>query len=151
MSLFERRRTVLLNKTRRKLVFRMTSIGADTPHSILLIAGTCRGKASSRLSSRSTRTYRRVGLRFCLDNSSAHTHFTLQIIHLIRSPGTVRCPDRQERMFLVFSRLGPFLTHFTASQVVDSTLVEWILPDFTTTTWHDRTIGSMVMMSTLKA
>ncbi len=34
---------------------------------------------------------------------------------------------------------------------MDSTLVEWILPDFTSTTWHDRTIGSMVMMSTLKA
>ncbi|TFK87157.1 hypothetical protein K466DRAFT_599727 [Polyporus arcularius HHB13444] len=35
--------------------------------------------------------------------------------------------------------------------VVDSTFVEWILPDFTTTTEHDRTIGSMALMSTLKA
>ncbi|KAI0760356.1 hypothetical protein C8Q74DRAFT_1295634 [Fomes fomentarius] len=34
--------------------------------------------------------------------------------------------------------------------VVDSTLVEWILPDFTTTTLKDRTISSVVMMSTLK-
>ncbi|RPD59688.1 hypothetical protein L227DRAFT_576102 [Lentinus tigrinus ALCF2SS1-6] len=35
--------------------------------------------------------------------------------------------------------------------VVDSTFVEWILPDFTTTTEHDRTIGSIALMSTLKS
>ena len=29
--------------------------------------------------------------------------------------------------------------------------MEWILPDFTTTTEHDRTIGAMTLMSTLKA
>ncbi|KAH9899272.1 hypothetical protein C8Q73DRAFT_639425 [Cubamyces lactineus] len=32
----------------------------------------------------------------------------------------------------------------------NSTLVEWILPDFTTTTLRDKTICSVVMMSTLK-
>ncbi|RDX55247.1 hypothetical protein OH76DRAFT_1552446 [Lentinus brumalis] len=34
--------------------------------------------------------------------------------------------------------------------VVDSTLVEWILPDFTTTTLHDRAVCSVVMMASLK-
>ncbi|KAI0703656.1 hypothetical protein C8T65DRAFT_696695 [Cerioporus squamosus] len=34
--------------------------------------------------------------------------------------------------------------------VVDSTLVEWILPDFTTTTLHDRAVCSIIMMATLK-
>ncbi|KAH9855391.1 hypothetical protein C2E23DRAFT_724687 [Lenzites betulinus] len=34
--------------------------------------------------------------------------------------------------------------------VVDNTLVEWILPDFTTTTLKDMTICSVIMMSTLK-
>ncbi|RPD61321.1 hypothetical protein L227DRAFT_546233 [Lentinus tigrinus ALCF2SS1-6] len=34
--------------------------------------------------------------------------------------------------------------------VVDSTLVEWILPDFTTTTLHDRAVCSIVMMASLK-
>ncbi len=37
------------------------------------------------------------------------------------------------------------------SQVVDSTLVEWVLPDFTTTTLHDRAVCSIVMMASLKA
>lgn len=35
--------------------------------------------------------------------------------------------------------------------MVDSTLAEWILPDFTTTTIKDSTICSVLMMSTLKA
>ncbi|RDX44369.1 hypothetical protein OH76DRAFT_1359619 [Lentinus brumalis] len=35
--------------------------------------------------------------------------------------------------------------------VVDSTLVEWVLPDFTTTTLHDRAVCSIVMMASLKA
>ncbi|KAI0690414.1 hypothetical protein C8T65DRAFT_834403 [Cerioporus squamosus] len=34
--------------------------------------------------------------------------------------------------------------------VVDSTLVEWVLPDFTTTTVHDRAVCSIVMMASLK-
>ena len=36
-------------------------------------------------------------------------------------------------------------------QVVDKTLVEWILPDFTTTTTTDMAICSIVMMSTLQS
>ena len=40
-------------------------------------------------------------------------------------------------------------SYLTTAQVVDGTLVNWILPYFTTTTWHDRTIGSIAMMSTL--
>ncbi|RPD75601.1 hypothetical protein L226DRAFT_545424 [Lentinus tigrinus ALCF2SS1-7] len=56
--------------------------------------------------------------------------------------------DRYSVDYAGISRQFASLIH---KNVVDSTLVEWILPDFTTTTWHDRTIGSMVMMSTLKA
>ncbi|KAI0709697.1 hypothetical protein C8T65DRAFT_648924 [Cerioporus squamosus] len=56
--------------------------------------------------------------------------------------------DRYSVDYAGISRQFASLIH---QNVVDSTLVEWILPDFTTTTWHDRTIGSMVMMSTLKA
>ncbi|KAI1787836.1 hypothetical protein LXA43DRAFT_1162762 [Ganoderma leucocontextum] len=37
------------------------------------------------------------------------------------------------------------------TDVVDSTLVEWILPDFTTSTPHDATICSVLLMSTLQA
>ena len=36
------------------------------------------------------------------------------------------------------------------TQVVDDTLVEWILPGFTTTTTKDTTACSVVMMATLK-
>ncbi|RDX50792.1 hypothetical protein OH76DRAFT_1455116 [Lentinus brumalis] len=56
--------------------------------------------------------------------------------------------DRYSNDYASISRQFASLIH---QNVVDSTLVEWILPDFTSTTWHDRTIGSMVMMSTLKA
>ena len=38
-----------------------------------------------------------------------------------------------------------------SSQVVDKTLVEWILPDFTTTTVKDTTICAVLMMSSLKS
>ncbi|TFK85795.1 hypothetical protein K466DRAFT_551519 [Polyporus arcularius HHB13444] len=56
--------------------------------------------------------------------------------------------DRYSVDYAGISRQFATLIH---QNVVDSTLVEWILPDFTSTTWHDRTIGSMIMMSTLKA
>lgn len=36
-------------------------------------------------------------------------------------------------------------------QVVDKTLVKWVLPDFTTSTWQDVTICSVQLMSTLKS
>ncbi|KAF0691789.1 Aste57867_17060 [Aphanomyces stellatus] len=35
--------------------------------------------------------------------------------------------------------------------LVDPSLGDWILPDFTTTTDHDRIVGSVVMMASLKA
>lgn len=57
----------------------------------------------------------------------------------------------QEMVCLLSLELHGMLNGSYAPQVVDSTFVEWILPDFTTTTEHDRTIGSMALMSTLKA
>ncbi|EIW55111.1 uncharacterized protein TRAVEDRAFT_51237 [Trametes versicolor FP-101664 SS1] len=50
-----------------------------------------------------------------------------------------------------FGRLARAMTQQIHKNVVDSTLVEWILPDFTTTSLKDTTICSVIMMSTLKA
>ncbi|OJT14288.1 hypothetical protein TRAPUB_9148 [Trametes pubescens] len=50
-----------------------------------------------------------------------------------------------------FGRLARAMTREIHKNVVDSTLAEWILPDFTTTTIKDSTICSVLMMSTLKA
>ncbi|KAI0325323.1 hypothetical protein GY45DRAFT_1261031 [Cubamyces sp. BRFM 1775] len=49
-----------------------------------------------------------------------------------------------------FGRMSRDMTKQIQKNVVDGTLVEWILPDFTTTTLNDKTICSVVMMSTLK-
>ena len=43
------------------------------------------------------------------------------------------------------------ITNDSHSKVVDKTLVEWVLPDFTTTTANDATICSVLLMATLKA
>ncbi|KAL1949119.1 hypothetical protein VTO73DRAFT_10925 [Trametes versicolor] len=50
-----------------------------------------------------------------------------------------------------FGRLARAMTRHIHKSVIDSTLVEWILPDFTTTSLKDTTICSVIMMSTLKA
>ncbi|KAH9899279.1 hypothetical protein C8Q73DRAFT_679271 [Cubamyces lactineus] len=50
-----------------------------------------------------------------------------------------------------FASLARQMTGKIHENVLDNTLVEWILPDFTTTTTKDTTICSVVMMSTLKA
>ncbi|KAJ8481901.1 hypothetical protein ONZ51_g5696 [Trametes cubensis] len=50
-----------------------------------------------------------------------------------------------------FGALSRQMTKKIHENVLDSTLVDWILPDFTTTTVKDTTICSVVMMSTLKA
>ncbi|OJT14292.1 hypothetical protein TRAPUB_9152 [Trametes pubescens] len=50
-----------------------------------------------------------------------------------------------------FGRLAHAMTREIHKNVVDSTLAEWILPDFTTTIIKDSTICSVLMMSTLKA
>ncbi|KAI0654377.1 hypothetical protein C8Q70DRAFT_1058473 [Cubamyces menziesii] len=49
-----------------------------------------------------------------------------------------------------FGRMSRDMTQQIHKNIVDGTLVEWILPDFTTTTLNDQTICSVVMMSTLK-
>ncbi|KAL1949118.1 hypothetical protein VTO73DRAFT_10924 [Trametes versicolor] len=50
-----------------------------------------------------------------------------------------------------FGSLARAMTREIHKNVVDSTLAEWILPDFTTTTIKDSTVCSVLMMSTLKA
>ncbi|RPD61330.1 hypothetical protein L227DRAFT_610364 [Lentinus tigrinus ALCF2SS1-6] len=49
-----------------------------------------------------------------------------------------------------FAVLARKMSQKIHENVVDSTLVEWILPDFTTTTLHDRAVCSVIMMATLK-
>ncbi|KAI0738923.1 hypothetical protein C8Q80DRAFT_1275134 [Daedaleopsis nitida] len=52
---------------------------------------------------------------------------------------------------LDFAKITRQFAQLIHENVADSTLVEWILPDFSTTTLTDRTICSVVMMATLKA
>ncbi|KAH9855392.1 hypothetical protein C2E23DRAFT_883330 [Lenzites betulinus] len=49
-----------------------------------------------------------------------------------------------------FGQFARDMTLQIHKNVVDSTLAEWILPDFTTTTEKDMTICSVLMMATLK-
>ncbi|CDO68660.1 hypothetical protein BN946_scf184790.g9 [Trametes cinnabarina] len=49
-----------------------------------------------------------------------------------------------------FGYLSRRMTREIHENVVDSTLVDWILPDFSTTTTKDRTVSAVIMMSTLK-
>ncbi|KAI0631164.1 hypothetical protein C8Q77DRAFT_190237 [Trametes polyzona] len=49
-----------------------------------------------------------------------------------------------------FGSLARQMTRKVHENVVDSTLVEWILPNFSTTTLKDTTVCSVVMMATLK-
>ncbi|EJF60865.1 hypothetical protein DICSQDRAFT_62065 [Dichomitus squalens LYAD-421 SS1] len=46
---------------------------------------------------------------------------------------------------------GEIDKHNRVPPVVDKTLVKWILPDFSTSTWQDVTICSVQLMSTLKS
>jgi len=50
-----------------------------------------------------------------------------------------------------FGHLAQEMTGLMRKNIVDPTLYEWILPNFTTTTVTDTTVGAVVMMSTLKA
>ncbi|KAI0356038.1 hypothetical protein OH77DRAFT_1520601 [Trametes cingulata] len=49
-----------------------------------------------------------------------------------------------------YGALARAMTRQIHENVVDSTLVAWVLPDFTTTTVKDTTICSVLLMSTLK-
>ncbi|TBU57574.1 hypothetical protein BD310DRAFT_880490 [Dichomitus squalens] len=50
-----------------------------------------------------------------------------------------------------FGRLARQMSDQIHQHVVDKTLVEWILPDFTTSTTNDTTICAILLMSTLQA
>ncbi|KAI0780155.1 hypothetical protein C8Q74DRAFT_1316519 [Fomes fomentarius] len=50
-----------------------------------------------------------------------------------------------------FGHIARQFSQKVQEHVVDSTLVEWILPDFTTSTVHDMTICSIALMSTMKS
>ncbi|CDO68663.1 hypothetical protein BN946_scf184790.g12 [Trametes cinnabarina] len=85
--------------------------------------------------------------------------------HLILRPDDVWIAILTQLCFYVNAHAEELRGHFVAhdgkkelilmtrkihENVVDSTLVEWILPDFSTTTTKDRTVSAIVMMSTLK-
>ena len=50
-----------------------------------------------------------------------------------------------------FGALAEQMTELIQKNVLDPSLREWILPDFTTTTVNDRVVSSVVMMATMKA
>ncbi|KAJ7654034.1 hypothetical protein DFH06DRAFT_1299116 [Mycena polygramma] len=50
-----------------------------------------------------------------------------------------------------FALMARDMTGLLASVVVDPTLRAWVLPNFSTTTVRDTTVGAIVMMSTLKS
>ncbi|OQV19508.1 hypothetical protein BV898_06496 [Hypsibius exemplaris] len=50
-----------------------------------------------------------------------------------------------------FGNLAEQMGHLIQKNVIDPSLREWIIPDFTTTTSNDRIVSSVVMMATLKA
>ncbi|KAI0738926.1 hypothetical protein C8Q80DRAFT_1275137 [Daedaleopsis nitida] len=50
-----------------------------------------------------------------------------------------------------YARMACQFSQMMHENLADSTLLEWIIPDFTTTTLKDRTICSAVMMATLKS
>ncbi|KAJ7510714.1 hypothetical protein B0H11DRAFT_1032071 [Mycena galericulata] len=50
-----------------------------------------------------------------------------------------------------FAALSRQMVGLLATAVVDPTLRAWVMPDFSTTTLKDQTVGAIVMMSTLKA
>ncbi|TBU60399.1 hypothetical protein BD310DRAFT_815389, partial [Dichomitus squalens] len=50
-----------------------------------------------------------------------------------------------------FGSLARQMTLHIQNSVVDSTLVDWILPDFTTTTVKDKTICAVLLMSSLES
>ena len=58
--------------------------------------------------------------------------------------------DSQEREYLVGQASQDSHAQPIQCQVVDKTLVEWVHPNFTTSTPHDVTICCVLMMSTLK-
>ena len=56
-----------------------------------------------------------------------------------------------DRYTVDFGWMSREMGDLLAKEVVDKTLVEWIVPDFSTTTVTDKTVGCMIMMATLKA
>ncbi|OQV19507.1 hypothetical protein BV898_06495 [Hypsibius exemplaris] len=50
-----------------------------------------------------------------------------------------------------FGNLAEQIGHLIKKNVIDPSLREWIIPDFTTTTSNDKIVSSLVMMATLKA
>jgi hypothetical protein len=50
-----------------------------------------------------------------------------------------------------FGAMSRQMVGLLAKVIIDPTLREWVMPDFSTTTLNDKTVGAIVMMSTLKA
>ncbi|OJT14294.1 hypothetical protein TRAPUB_9154 [Trametes pubescens] len=81
---------------------------------------------------------------------NAHAEELRQYFVAHEEKKTLVVEDVGTRYSVDFGRLARLMTDKIHENVVDGTLVEWILPDFTTTTLKDTTICSILMMSTLK-
>ncbi|KAJ7510698.1 hypothetical protein B0H11DRAFT_2402119 [Mycena galericulata] len=63
----------------------------------------------------------------------------------------LKIQTQQPREAMDFAALSRQMVGLLATAVVDPTLRAWVMPDFSTTTLKDQTVGAIVMMSTLKA
>ncbi|KAJ7644715.1 hypothetical protein FB45DRAFT_824856 [Roridomyces roridus] len=63
----------------------------------------------------------------------------------------LRIFTRKKREEMDFADLSRQMVDKLEENVVDPTLRAWVLPSFSTTTLKDKTVGAIVMMSTLKA
>ncbi|KAJ3502541.1 hypothetical protein NLJ89_g8841 [Agrocybe chaxingu] len=74
------------------------------------------------------------------------THF---VAHEGKKTLTVRATGT--RYTVDFGNMARQMAEEIHKNVVDETLKDWILPDFTTTTHHDTVVAAVMMMATLKA
>ncbi|KAJ6450380.1 hypothetical protein C8R45DRAFT_1043484 [Mycena sanguinolenta] len=56
----------------------------------------------------------------------------------------------RDRNTVDFANMSRRMVGLLEKNVVDPTLREWVMPNFTTTTKHDKTVGAVLMMATLK-
>ncbi|EIW59836.1 uncharacterized protein TRAVEDRAFT_122880 [Trametes versicolor FP-101664 SS1] len=81
---------------------------------------------------------------------NAHAEKLRQYFVAHQGKRTLEVSDVGFRTTVDFGSLARAMTGEIHKNVVDRTLVDWILPDFTTTSLKDTTICSVIMMSTLQ-
>ncbi|KAJ7866505.1 hypothetical protein B0H13DRAFT_2352524 [Mycena leptocephala] len=63
----------------------------------------------------------------------------------------LKARTQASRHTMDFGAMSRQMVGLLAKVIIDPTLREWVMPDFSTTTLNDKTVGAIVMMSTLKA